>query len=177
MRSGDILQIDVWRQPEYSGQFQLGSNGTLLHPLYQQIPLAGLSPGMAREEISTFLSEYLQGARLLVEPLYRVSIGGEVRSPDVYHVGGGTTIAESIGVAGGPTNRAELNRILLVRDGQQYDLSLGADLVTFGSIPVMSGDQILLHPRSDFSIWRDVIAPVGTLASLILVIIRIGDRT
>lgn len=149
----------------------------MLHPLYQRIPLAGLSPRAAREEVSGFLSEYLQGARLLVEPLYRVSIGGEVRSPDVYHVGGGTTIAESIGLAGGPTARAELDRILLVRDGEQYDLSLGDELVTFGSIPILSGDQILVYPRSDFSLWRDVIAPVGTLASLLLVIIRIGDRT
>jgi polysaccharide export outer membrane protein len=177
LRAGDILRVEVWRQPEYSGEFQVGANGTLLHPLYQEIRVAGLSADAARGEIAEFLSEYLQGARLMVEPLYGVSIGGEVRSPDVYHVGGGTTVAESIGLAGGPTARAELNRVLLVRDGEQYDMSLGNEVSTFGSIPIVSGDQILVYPQSDFSLWRDVIAPVATLASLVLVIIRIGERT
>lgn len=175
LRAGDILRVDVWRQPEYSGEFRVGPDGTLLHPLYQQIPVAGLTPNAAREKISSFLEGYLQAARLMVEPLYTVSIGGEVRSPDVYHVEGGTTVAESIGLAGGPTARAELNKVLLVRDGEQYDLSLGDEVSTFGSIPIVSGDQILVYPRSDFSLWRDVVAPVGTLASLVLVIIRIGQ--
>lgn len=177
LQAGDIIRIDVWRQPEYSGEFHVGADGTLLHPLYQEIPAAGLSTTQVREQIANLLTGYLQGARLVVEPLFSVAIGGEVREPDVYHVRGGTTIAQIVGMAGGPTTRAELNRILLVRAAEEYELNLGDDVSTFGSIPVVSGDQILVYPRSDFSLWRDIVGPVATLTSLVLAVLRIGDRT
>lgn len=175
LRPGDILRIEVWRQPEYSGEFQISTDGTLIHPLYQDVRMAGLPVSQAREEIATLLSRYLQGAPFVLQPLYSVAVGGEVRQPDMYHVDRGTTVAEAIGTAGGPTARAQLDRVLLVRDGIEYEMSLGEDLSTFGSIPIHSGDQILVYPQSDFSVWRDVVAPVGTLASLTLALIRIGD--
>lgn len=177
LRVGDILSIDVWRQPEYSGEFVIGSGGGLLHPLYQETRIAGLPISEARDRITEFLSGYLQGARLVVEPLYSVSVAGEVREPSVYHVGRGTTVAEAIALAGGPTTQAQLDQLLLVREGEQFRLKLGEQLTSFGGIPVVSGDQVLVQRVSGFSVWRDVVAPVGTLASLVVAIIRIGEKS
>lgn len=177
LRPGDILHIEVWRQPEYSGEFRIGADGTLVHPLYREVQLAGLSEGEARERVSAFLGSYLQGARLVVEPLYGISVAGEVRNPNVYYSRRGTTIAEVIATAGGPTTRARLDEVLLTRAGVEYRLGLGEELTTFGSVPVVSGDQILVEERSQFSVWRDIVAPVGTLASLVVAIIRISEKT
>jgi polysaccharide export outer membrane protein len=177
LRPGDILRIEVWRQPEYSGEFRIGADGTLVHPLYREMQLEGLSEREARERITAFLGGYLQGARLVVEPLYGVSVAGEVRNPNVYYARRGTTVAEAIATAGGPTVRARLDEVLLTREGAEYRLILGPEMTTFGSVPVVSGDQILVEERSQFSIWRDVVAPVGTLASLMVAIIRISEKT
>lgn len=177
LQVGDILRIEVWRQAEYSGEFAIGAGGGLLHPLYQEIHIAGLSIPAARDLISEFLSGYLQTARIVVEPRYSVSVAGEVRQPNVYHVPPGTSVAHAIALAGGPTTQARLDRVLIVRDGEQFQLTLGEELTSFSTIPVVSGDQLLVYQMSGFNVWRDVVAPVGTIATLVLTIVRIGDRT
>ncbi len=176
LQAGDMLRIEVWQHPEFSGEFEIGVGGGLVHPLYQELRLIGLDPPDARGALENFLVDYLQGARVTVEPLYKVSVGGEVRSPNVYHVSRSTTIAEAIAVAGGPTARAKLDEVRLVRGAQVVPLSLGDDLTTFAGIQIVSGDQIFVEQESDFNVWRSVVGPVSTLAALILTSIRIGER-
>jgi polysaccharide export outer membrane protein len=173
---GDFLRIEVWRQPEYSGSFEIGSERGLLHPLYQEIPIAGLPLATARDRIADFLSGYLQGARIVVQPLYSVSVAGEVGAPNVYHVTPGTSVAQAIALAGGLTTRARLDRVLMIREGEQFRLDLGQGIASFGTIPVVSGDQVFVPETSQFSIWRDVVAPVGSLATLVLTVVRLTDR-
>jgi len=174
---GSVLRIQVWRQPEYSGDFVLGVEGRLVHPLYQEVPLEGLTLAQARTAIEEFLADYLAGAQITVEPLYRVSVGGEVRQPAVYQVERGTTVAEAMALAGGPTAVARLDRVTLARGNDLYTLRLGEDVITAGQVPVVTGDQIFIERQSQFSIWRDVIGPVGTLAALVLSSIRISQVT
>ncbi len=177
LRPGDVVQVQVWRQPDYSGDFTVGAEGNLLHPLYQDVQVEGLTVAEARTQIARVLGGYIQGARVVVEPLFRVSVGGEVRQPGVYPMLRGTTVADAVATAGGPTQMAKLNEVWLLRAGNQYLLKLEPDqLVTFGGLPVVSGDQILLERQSDFSIWRDVVGPVATLAALTLTILRIGNE-
>ena len=177
LRTGNVLRIQVWRQPEYSGDFVLGVEGRLVHPLYQEVQLEGLTLAQARTAIATFLADYLSGAQITVEPLYRVSVGGEVRQPAVYQVERGTTVAEAMALAGGPTAVARLDRVTLARGTDLYTLRLGEDVITAGQVPVVAGDQIFIERESQFSIWRDVIGPVGTLAALVLSSIRISQVT
>jgi len=177
LRPGDLLRIQVWREPEYSGDFLIGVGGRLVHPLYRAVPAEGLSVSEVRGEVEEFLSGYLAGAQIIVEALYPVSVAGEVRQPAVYRMERGATVAEAVAMAGGPTVLAKLDEVVLVRGGAQYTLRLGEEVVTFGQLPVLSGDQIVLSRQSTFSLWRDVIGPVSTLAALILSAIRIGEST
>lgn len=176
LKRGDILRIGVWRSPEFTGEFQIGPDGTLVHPLYQEITVAGLTLAAARERLSEFLKTYLQAAQLVVEPLSSVTISGEVGRPSVYHLAWGTTVSEAIGQAGGPTTEAQLDRIRLIRDGAEYELSLRRELSSYGNVEVVSGDQIIVDRRSQFSIWRGIVVPISVLASLTLTIILIGER-
>ncbi len=177
LKRGDILRIDVWRQPEFSGEFEIGADGALVHPLYQEVTVAGLTLPAARQRLSAFLRTYLQGAQLVVEPLSGITVSGEVRRPSLYHLRWGTTIAEAIGHAGGPTAVARLDKVRLVRDGLEYELSLRQELTSYGNVEVISGDQIFVDRRSTFSVWRDIVAPVATLAALTLTLIRISEKT
>ena len=174
---GDVVQVQVWRQPDYSGDITVGADGNLLHPIYKDIEVAGLTVPETRREIESKLSLYIQGAQMVVEPLFRVSVGGEVRQPGVYPMLRGTTVAEAVSTAGGPTAVARLDQVRLLRDGTNYLLKLEAEeLLTFGELPLASGDQILVERQSDFSIWRDVMGPAATLAALFLTVLRIGNE-
>ena len=176
LKRGDILRIIVWRQPEFSGEFEVGSNGALVHPLYQDVTVAGLTLPAARQRLSEFLQTYLQGAQLVVEPLSSVTVSGEVRQPSVYHLAWGTTITEAIGHAGGPTTEADLDKVRLIRDGTEYELSMRQELSPMGNVEVVSGDQIFVNSLSTFSFWRDIVVPVSVLASLTLTLILISER-
>lgn len=176
LRRGDILRIVVWRQPEFSGEFEVGSAGALVHPLYQDVTVAGLTLPAARQRLSEFLQTYLQGAQLVVEPLSNVTVSGEVRQPNVYHLAWGTTVSEAVGHAGGPTTEADLDKVRLIRDGVEYELSMRQALSPMGNIEVVSGDQIFVNSLSTFSFWRDIVVPVSVLASLTLTIILISER-
>ena len=177
LQPGDVVQIQVWRQPDFSGDITVGADGNLLHPIYRNLQVEGLTVRQARAEIESELSRYMQGAQVVVEPLFRVSVGGEVRQPGVYPMLRGTAVAEAVAMAGGPTAVARLDEVRLLRAGTEYLLRLETEqLVTFGQLPLVSGDQILVERESDFSIWRDVVGPVATLAALLLTILRIGNE-
>jgi protein involved in polysaccharide export with SLBB domain len=190
LKRGDILRVDVWRQPEFSGEFEISGEGVLVHPLYQEVTVAGLTLPAARQRLSEFLRTYLQGAQLVVEPLSSVTVSGEVGQPNVYHLAWGTTVAEAIGHAGGPTTEAQLDKVRLVRDGSEYELSLlqehwerrgrswsmSQELTSFWNVEVVSGDQIFVDRQSQFSIWKDIVVPVSVLASLTLTVILISER-
>src|SRR5687767_6498171 len=57
LKPGDLLRITVWRKPEYSGEFGIATDGTVLHPLYRNMRVAGVS--MA--ELEARFREYLKG--------------------------------------------------------------------------------------------------------------------
>jgi protein involved in polysaccharide export with SLBB domain len=119
-----------------------------------------------------------------------ITVSGEVNQPNVYHVAWGTTIAEAIGRAGGPTTEAKLDKVRLVRDGSEYELSLlqenweregrswsmNQELTSLWNVEVVSGDQIFVDRQSQFSFWKDIVVPVSVLASLTLTVILISER-
>ena len=177
LSAGDVVQIQVWRQPDYSGEITVGADGNLLHPIYRNLRVEGMTVSEVRAEIESELTRYIQGALVVVEPLFLVSVGGEVREPGVYPMLRGTTVAEAVAMAGGPTNVARLDEVRLLRDGTEYLLKLEAEeLLTFGELRLASGDQILVERQSEFSVWRDVVGPTATLAALLLTILRIGNE-
>jgi protein involved in polysaccharide export with SLBB domain len=98
---------------------------------------------------------------LVLSPLVRVFIGGEVRQPNVYNVPPGTTLSQVIGLAGGPTDRAALERVQVWRtnDHRTFNL-LRADGIA-AQVPIHSGDQVLI-PRTR-SFFQDFLAPASSL--------------
>lgn len=175
LQPGDVLRVNIWRQPEFSGDFAIGPDSVLVHPLYQDIKVGGLELTAARQRLTQFLSTYLQDAHLVVEPLYPVTVAGEVREPNLYHVTRGTTVAQAIAQAGGPTAEGRLDRVVLQRGGSNVTGSLTAEFSQFGALPVGSGDQIFVQRRMAFNFLRDVMAPVTNMAVLVLTIVRISN--
>ncbi len=53
----------------------------------------------------------------------RIQVWGEVKSPGIYYVTSSTNIVEAISFAGGPTYRADLSNVKLVRAIKEKEVS------------------------------------------------------
>src|SRR5437868_2076431 len=124
LQPGDVIRITVWHHPEMSGEFVIAEDGTLIHPLYQVIKVAGIPLPAVKERLRTLLATYEQDVQLVIEPLYPVTVAGEVRQPNLYRLPGGTTYAQAIAMAGGPTEQGRLDRVRVVRKNRDMVLDL-----------------------------------------------------
>jgi protein involved in polysaccharide export with SLBB domain len=178
---GDSVRIVVWRKPEFSGDFVVAPNGTITHPLFRSVQVAGVPYATAEANLRRYLSQFEQNPEFVMEPLVRIAVSGEVERPTVFALRPETTIAEAVARAGGATELGARNRVRVVRlgaSGQQEQLivNLTDPTIGYGKIPVQSGDQIIVDRRKSF--MRDVLLPtlgvIGSVASLGLLIDRVS---
>jgi polysaccharide biosynthesis/export protein len=176
---GDSIRVVVWRKPEMSGDFIVGADGTITHPLYRAVQVGGIPFTTAQTNIRNFLARFEQDPQFIAEPLVRVAISGEVGRAQVYALRQETSIAEAVAQAGGPNQFAKRNRVRILRKeagGRQREMFV--DLLDPGSaastLRVHSGDQIVVDRRTSF--FKDILIPVltviGSTASIYLVIDR-----
>jgi polysaccharide export outer membrane protein len=180
---GDSVRIVVWRKPEFSGDFVIAPDGTITHPLYRSVKVGGIPFATAETNVRTFLAQYDQNPQFVMEPLIRVAVSGEVTRPSVFAARPETTVGEAVARAGGVNTNGSRNRVRLLRlqpNGQQEEIivNLADPSGTQGTLPVRSGDQIVVDRRKSF--FRDLLIPavgiIGSVASLGLLIDRVTRK-
>lgn len=176
---GDSVRIVVWRKPEMSGDFIVGPDGTITHPLYRAVRVAGVPFSTAEANVRNFLARFEQDPQFVVEPLVRVAVSGEVGRPQVYALRPETSIADAVAQAGGPKETGRRERVRVLRQdssGRQRELfvNLLEPEGTAATIRVHSGDQIVVDKKRSFfrEIFLPAIGVVGSAASIYLVIDR-----
>jgi polysaccharide export outer membrane protein len=180
---GDSVRITVWRKPEFSGDYVVAPDGTITHPLFRSVKVAGLPYAKAEANLRTFLSQFEDNPQFVMEPLIRIAVSGEVTRPIVFAGRPETTVGEAIARAGGPTANAANNRVRLIRmtpSGQQtqFRINLQDPKGSEGTTALRSGDQIVIDRRKSF--FKDILLPtigvIGSIASLGLLIDRVSRR-
>ncbi|MBI5588776.1 MAG: polysaccharide biosynthesis/export family protein [Deltaproteobacteria bacterium] len=115
----DVLEISVWKNAELSKTVTVRPDGKISMPLIGDIQAAGLTPDELRDKIVYRLNEYQEAAiaSVIVQSVnsYRIFILGEVKTPGTYLLKTNTTILQAISLAGGFTQYAAKNKIVLVR--------------------------------------------------------------
>lgn len=172
---GDAVRIAVWRNPELSADtVRVGADGTLKHPLYQGIQVAGIPMTTVRTRIQEFLSRYTQNPQFTIDPLFRVTVGGEVRQPRLMALPEETTLLQALALAGGPTERGRMDQVTLVRGGQPRVVDFTNASDPLANAPIQSGDQLVVPRRRDT--FRDYVVPsagiIGALAAVANLILR-----
>lgn len=166
---GDLIRLVVWRSPEFSGEFVIAPDGTILHPLLSGIRVAGVPEPEVRRQISEVLQRFETEPRFVFSLLHRVAVTGEVRVPGLYPVPTGTAIPQALAAAGGASQFARAGQVRLYRDGQMTLIDLTradpAELV------LRPGDRLDV-PRAT-SLLRDVIAPLASVVSAIGVVVTL----
>ena len=171
LRPGDELRITVWRHAELSGDFVVAPDSTLVHPLYQAVKVAGAPLPVVRERLRGLLTPYEQGVDFVIEPLLAVTVAGEVRQPNLYRLSDGTTFAQAIAQAGGPTELGRLDKVRVIRRDSAMTINLGSGYSRYEALRIASGDQVLVARRSSFNVLRDVLYPLASLTAAVAAVL------
>ncbi|MBD1822211.1 SLBB domain-containing protein [Cyanobacteria bacterium FACHB-DQ100] len=162
--AGDTIQITVVNVPEFSGQQQVGMDGSILLPVVGRVLLTGLTLPEAEASIANRLSRELRRPRILVTVLksrpLRIGIAGEIKQPGFYTIASDSiqapSIAQAIQTAGGLTLSANLQQIEIRRrdrtKGSQRIVVNLSDLTQAGdldqNLALRDGDSIYI-PAAD----------------------------
>ena len=89
---GDGLEIELVDLPEFSGQFNIGPDGTLYLPRLRAIYVEGLTVEELRIHLAEQFRTYVLDPQVYVRPVVyrpiRVYVGGEVKRPGYYTLSG-----------------------------------------------------------------------------------------
>ncbi len=149
---GDVFHVGVWGSEDASFTTQISANGDFLMPNYGFFNANGLSFSGLKIKINEVISEKLTGFDLSVVPVKprknNVFVVGEVHSPGVYGLEGGSTALTSLMAAGGPTLKGSLRKIE-VRRGKKlvgkfdvYDFLTKGD--RSGDVDLRDGDTVFV---------------------------------
>ena len=156
IRTGALVHIEVFKEPDISVVFSVSGEGTINHPLLGKVQIAGLSIAEVESRIIELLA-----ADYLVDPIVTVTVSnvslrpimlfGEVRTPGSYDFEAGQhyTLLQVIAMAGGFTDIAARDRVRIVRviDGQEQAIKVSVNDLLHGrngvsDIDLRAGDVV-----------------------------------
>jgi len=163
LRPGDAVRVDIWQEPDLTGEFLVAPEGTVVFPLLGERVVAGKAPAEVERQLASEYREYLENPSVKVTALRRISILGEVRQPSLYMVDATVSLTEALAMAGGLTPIGDPSKITLVRNGTVLAASVDPGQA-IGAMPITSGDQIQVGQRGWFA--RNTNLVLGTLTSI-----------
>lgn len=144
LRPGDAIRLQVGGEPELAGDYPVTEEGGALLPLIGLVRVAGRPFDEVRSEIVTGFDRELLSPGVVVTPVLRIAVLGEVRQPGLLPVDPTFTVADVLAAAGGLTPVANRRRIVLLRDGGSHRLSLD-DPPTLLAQRLRPGDQVVVE--------------------------------
>lgn len=144
---GDKLRINVFNEPNLSGEFQVTGDGTVNMPLIGNVKAEGLTADQLDQRLTAAFAEgYLKDPRVVVEvydfrPFF---IRGEVANPGRYEAVEGLTLQGAIATAGDYTYRADESRVFIRRAGDPQEYQVDANR----PLQILPGDVIRIGERS-----------------------------
>ncbi len=142
---GDQLRVTVFNEADLTGQYVVGSQGTISYPLVGEVRAAGLTIAEFTESLREALREYIRQPNVSVEVSnYRpFFILGEVQRPGTYPYSANLTVLNAVATAGGFTYRANRNRVYIRHANEQEERSYPLTIAT----PVLPGDTVRIGER------------------------------
>lgn len=158
----DVLQVNVWRNPELSVTVPVRPDGKISVPLVGDVQAGGKVPMDVAEDVRKHLTKYIREPQVTViltqlhshEFVSRVRVTGAVQSPTSMPYRQGMTVLDAILEAGGLNEFAAANSGKLYRRSeeitQQYSVYL-RDILNSGELEtnyeLMPGDIISVPER------------------------------
>lgn len=146
----DVVQIDVWKEPEITRTIPVRPDGKISLPLLNDVQAAGLTAMQLAGVIREGLTKYLTSPQVTVTVTQinsrRVYITGEVSRTGALPLLPNMTVLQALSSAGGFTPYARIKGIYVLRteNGKQTKYPFHYKDVVKGNRPE---DNILLQPN------------------------------
>jgi protein involved in polysaccharide export with SLBB domain len=157
LAGNDMLEVRVYQEPDLSGVYRVAPEGYIDFPLCGKVPVAGLTPSLAADAITTCLkTEFLRRPQVsvLVKEYNskKVFVFGEVAKPGAFAFEDGMTIIHAVSQAGGFTRQAAKNSVNVTRvvDGSEVKFPMKVEDIVVGREKnfVLRPGDIIFVPES-----------------------------
>ena len=149
----DVLQIDVWKEPEITRTIPVRPDGKISLPLLNDIQATGLTSLQLAANIRDALKKFLNNPQVTVTVSAinsrRIYINGEVGHPGATPLTPNMTALQALSSAGGFTQFARIKNIYILRQegDQQVRIPFNYKDVVAGKkpdVPLKAGDVIVV---------------------------------
>lgn len=148
----DKLEISVWENPDLKSKMPVRPDGFISFPLIGDVRAIGLTPAQLKKTITNRLKKFVTDpiVTVIVEQInsIKISVAGEVNEPDSYKVNRPITLLHLFALAKGFTEKADLKRSYILRNGRKLDIDFYALVKQDDfsqNIWLQSGDLVFIH--------------------------------
>jgi polysaccharide export outer membrane protein len=175
---GDGVRLTFFNiSEEFSGDYYVQQNYILQLPYIGLLKLEQRDYSLLKLEIAAKYDSLYRGVELIVSPLYRINVLGEVQNPGVYYVTGVEKLLDVVAMAGGETEDSDMSEILVQRKDETLDFD-AEDLITGDGeakdFYLQSGDRIFVTRK--WWVTAQNMSFLFTAANLIVTIYAIATR-
>ena len=172
LQPGDGVRITLYNVTDkISGDYYIQNDGTIQLPYLGLLNATDRNYNSLESEITQKYDSLYRNPELTVQPLFKVNIMGEVKTPGTYYVTDVEKLSGMLALAGGTTPDANLDDIYIVRGNQEIKLDVEKIMKqgsTVSDIGVKSGDRIYV-PRSWWSNTRNYTIIISAIALVITI--------
>ncbi len=184
------LRIEVFGVPEMQRDIMTDGEGNFAFPLVGTIAAAGKSPSVIAEEIRTELAgKYIRDPKVTVNfkapttasavtfQSMSVTVDGEVKDSGAYPVVGRMTLMRAVAMAGGLTEFAKLDDVVIFRNvgDQQYVGIYNIGAIRRGNYAdpeIFPNDIVIVGDSPQRRLFKDVLATAPALLSPLILLSR-----
>jgi len=146
---GDVLAIDVWKEPELSKQVSVRLDGKISLPLVNDVKAAGLTLTELRNRLTQKYRDFVEVPEVSVTVIEskskKIYLLGKVSSPGEYVLQKKMTIVQAISLAGGLAEWADSSDVKLIRKIKGTEKTFRVDYDAIVSGEDLS-QNVLLQP-------------------------------
>ena len=146
---GDVLQSSVWKSPELSVTVPVRPDGKITLPLVGEIAVIGKEPQVVQQAVGEAYARFITAptVSLVVTQINsrKIYIVGEVKASGVYDLFQPTTLMKALAMAGGVTEWAKKDEIVVLRQTEAGNTRLVVSMKDITSGKSLD-DNVLLFP-------------------------------
>jgi polysaccharide export outer membrane protein len=160
---------------DFSGEYFVQTDWNIQFPYIGSIRVKNRSFGSIRAEIVNKYRGIYRNPEIIIQPLYKINVLGEVGRPGIYYVTGVEKLSDLLALAGGETRDANLNKIYLINGNKKVDINAKEILQKgqkLNDIGLQSGDQIYVSQKSWISRNTSIVLSGGALVATLIAVFR-----
>lgn len=170
---GDLIQVSMFENPEFSGSFRVDANGDIMLPLIGRVHVAGQTADEVGAQVA---KRYVQAGILKPETAYAtvsvmeyatqgITVNGEVKSPGIYPALGVRMLNDVIAAAGGESTGAASRVVITHRNDPAHPVTVAYNPSALSpvvpQVQILPGDSIMVPRAGIIYVLGDVMRAGG----------------